>query len=584
MKDKIEYPWKQYVRDYWKLIEGRRAKFLFYTSIVVMSNMIPFLLAYLLGSVVDFFIVYSDGASLMKFYYLVGALAFFGALQIWLRFFGKEGLKIIGANVRREVRVGAITKIMDLELKENEKEDTGSKIQKISGGSQRIYDGLTNFSNDGVKILTGVIGGLIIFFVLDFKYLIFALAYVLIYLVGENYFNKHVAVCREKLDKIKEKVSGKMHESASNILTVKSLGLKEIFKKSTQSYEDEFYVTWKELRAITRLKFQTVKIFSVLAYAGFVLLIGFDFIGGGITVASIFVFATYFNNLKGSLDALTNKSGEFIKVKSAVGRFMTIFGIETFDRETGRLDVSKNWKTIEFRDITFKYKNKNVLENFSLKINRNEKIGVVGKSGCGKSTLAKILLGLYVPQEGEILIDGIDYHKYKHKSVLDTIGVVLQESEMFNMSLLKNITISSVRNDFETFDKAVKIAQLDKMIKKLPKGMNTLLGEKGYHLSGGERQRVSLARAIYKDTPFLILDEATSALDSKTESLIQKGIDIQLDNKTLLIIAHRFSTLKNVDKIVVMDKGKIIERGAFDDLVKKKGKFYSLWKGQEKKR
>ncbi|MAH43589.1 hypothetical protein CL614_07790 [archaeon] len=580
---KPEYIWKQYLRDSWKLLEGRKIKFIFYTLILVISNLIPFLLAYLLGSIIDFFIIYNNGDSLMKFYYLVGGLAFFGVFQLWLKYLGKEKLKVIGAGIRREVRVGAISKLIDLELKESEKEDTGSKIQKINDGSQKIYDGISNFSNEGITIITGLIGGLIIFLVLDFKYVIFALTYILIYLIGENYFNRHIAVCQEKLNKIKEKVSGKMHESASNILTVKSLGLKEVFEKSTKSYEDEFYNIWKETKDITRLKFKTIKMFSALVYAGFVLLIGFDFISGGITVASIFVFAAYFNNLKGALGTLTNKSSDFIKVKSSVGRFMTIFGIKTFDHETNRLDVPKNWKTIEFKNVTFKYKNKNVLANFNFKINRNDKIGVIGRSGCGKSTLAKVLLGLYIPQEGKILIDGIDYNRYKHKSIVNTIGVVLQESEMFNTSLLKNITISSIRNDFKTFDKAVKIAQLEQMIKKLPKGIDTLLGERGYHLSGGERQRVSLARAIYKDTSFLILDEATSALDSKTESIIQKNIDTKLENKTLLIIAHRFSTLKNVDKIIIMDKGKIIEQGNYNELIKKKGKFYRLWKEQENK-
>ena len=150
---KPEYIWKQYLRDSWKLLEGRKIKFIFYTLILVISNLIPFLLAYLLGSIIDFFIIYNNGDSLMKFYYLVGGLAFFGVFQLWLKYLGKEKLKVIGAGIRREVRVGAISKLIDLELKESEKEDTGSKIQKINDGSQKIYDGISNFSNEGITII-----------------------------------------------------------------------------------------------------------------------------------------------------------------------------------------------------------------------------------------------------------------------------------------------------------------------------------------------------------------------------------------------------------------------------------------------
>jgi ABC-type multidrug transport system fused ATPase/permease subunit len=213
-----------------------------------------------------------------------------------------------------------------------------------------------------------------------------------------------------------------------------------------------------------------------------------------------------------------------------------------------------------------------------LKIKRKEKIGIVGESGSGKSTLTKLILGLYHPNKGKILIDGVDIKEYKYSSLTEVVGVVLQESEIFNTSLINNVTISSRKKNVRLFEEVVGLSQLEPIIKKLPRGINSLLGEKGYHLSGGERQRIGIARALYKDSQFLILDEATSSLDSKTERLIQESIKDTLEDKTVLIIAHRFSTLKDVDRIVVMDKGKIIEKGSYDELVRKRGKFYSLWR------
>ena len=575
------YPWNTCIKDYWTLLDGRRFKFVFYTIMVSISNAIPFIVAYLLGMIVDFFVQYSQGNSLSKFYFLAISIGLLGGFQVWLRFYGKDGLKKIAGKIRREVRIGAMSKIMDLELKWHDKEETGSKIQKINEGGRNVYEGLSRFGDSGIYILTGLIVSLSLFLVLNIKYFVFALVFLSIYLYGEHYFNKKVTYWQDKKNKIMEKVSGKMHESTTNLLTVKSLGLKDAFKKTNATYEKKLYDVIEKSRATNHLKFKTIKIFSAISYGLFILMIGLDASVGAISVGSIFVFVSYFSRLKGTTDMITNEIMNFITIKSLVGRFMTIFGIKILDKEEDLLDVPKDWKTIEFSNITFKYKNHNILDNFNLKINKNDEIGVVGRSGCGKSTLTKLLLGLYKPQEGHILIDGKDLKKYKHKSITDTIGIVLQESEMFNTSLLENVTISSVKNDLKIFKKAIKIAQLNDLIKKFPKGVRTLIGEKGYHLSGGERQRIGIARAVYKDSPFLILDEATSSLDSRTESLIQESIDKQLDDKTLLIIAHRLSTLKNVNKIIVMEKGKIVEQGTYDELLRKRGSFYKLWSSQK---
>jgi ABC-type multidrug transport system fused ATPase/permease subunit len=577
---KNPYPWSQYLKDYWMLLEGRRFRFVFYTIMTSISNLVPFAIAFIMGKIIDFFINYSSGP-LNRFYLYVALITILGGFQVWLRFYGKNGLQVVAAEIRKGVRVEVMSKLMDLELKWHDKEDTGSKIHKINEGGENVYYGITSFSNDGIYILTGLFGGLILFFFLDLKFLIFALAYVAIYLCAEYYFNKKVTFWQGRMSKIREKVSGKMNESASNLLTVKSLGLKDVFKQSTISYEDKYYRIWRKSKDISQAKFKAVKIFSAVCYGFFILLVGMDAVSGSITAGSILVIVAYFDRLINATDKITNSTYDFIRIKTSVGRFMTIFGIELFDKEDDLLDIPKNWKTVEFKNLTFKYKDNNVLENFNLKINRGEKIGVVGKSGCGKSTLVKLILRLYTPESGNILIDGKDLCEYKHKSITDTFAIVLQESEVFNDSLLKNVTISSVKSDFKNFEKALKISQLEPLIKKLPKGINTLLGEKGYHLSGGERQRIGIARAVYKNSPFLMLDEATSSLDSKTESLIQKSIEVQLKDKTLLIIAHRLSTLRSVDRIIVVENGRIIEQGSYGELLNKKGKFYGLWKQQK---
>ncbi len=571
------YPWSTYLQDYLLLLEGRRFWFVVYTLLKSLSNLIPFAVVYLLGKIVDFFTTFHSGDSLTKLYIFIGTIAVLGVFQVWLRFFAKVRMQNLGAEIRKEVRVAAMSKLMDLELRWHDKENTGSKIHKINSGGESVYSGIKDFSNEGTSIITELIGAMIIFVVLDWRYALFGLLFVIIHLSAEYYFNRKLSYWEDQLSRMKEKVSGKINESASNLLTIKSLGLKESFQKKTSSYEEMYYQAWAKRRNASETKVKTIKSFAALGYAGFILLISYDVMGGLITVGSIIVYATYFGKLRVALDEVTNKGSMFIETKSSIGRFMTIYRAD-FKEDKSLIDVPANWKEIEFRNVTFRYKNEKVLDNFNLKIKRGEKIGMVGKSGCGKSTLVKLLLRLYLPNSGEILIDGMNLNRFKHKSLTDNFGVVLQESEVFNLSLLDNVTISSPRSNSDAFKRAVDISQLGMVLEKLPQGWNTLLGEKGYHLSGGERQRVGIARAVYKDSPMLILDEATSALDSKTESQIQVKLEKHLKPKTLLIIAHRLSTLRNVDKINVMEKGKIIESGTFEELIAVRKKFLNSQK------
>jgi ABC-type multidrug transport system fused ATPase/permease subunit len=581
VKPAIQYSWSRFIKDYWMFLDRRKSKFVFYSGIVSLSFVIPFITAFLLGKIVDFFVDYPQGGNLNLFYIYALSIAFLGAFQVWVRFFGKRGLTTLGADIRKDVRIEAMSKLMDLELKWHDKEDTGSKIQKINKGADDIHNGISYFTDAGIPIFIGIFGGIIAFLAFDLKYLAFALVYISIYLLIEKHFNYKINYWQDRLNKYKERVSGKLHESASNLLTIKSLGLKDSFKDSTSNYEKRAYKIWQKLRDTNHMKFKIAKSFGALGYGLFIVLVGLNVSKGIITIGSIVVFLSYFNKIKSGLDNITNRSSKIINIKSSIGRFMTIFGIEIMDFDKDKDNIPGNWKTIEFRNVIFRYKDKNVLRNFNLKINRGEKIGIVGESGSGKSTLAKLILGLYHPNKGKILIDGKDIKKYKHRSLTDLVGVVLQESEIFNTSLINNVTISSKKKNFRLFENAIKLSQLNPIIKKLPQGVRSILGEKGYHLSGGERQRVGIARAIYKDSPFLILDEATSALDSKTEGLIQGAIKKNLEKKTVLIIAHRLSTLKDVDRIVVVKNGRIIESDNYRGLIKKQGEFYKLRKKQK---
>tara|TARA_Y100000310_G_scaffold343359_1_gene450596 strand:- start:3967 stop:5718 length:1752 start_codon:yes stop_codon:yes gene_type:complete len=581
-KKLIQYSWKQYFTDYWFLLKGDRLKFIFYAILRSTSQFIYFIIAYLFGKIIDFLATYSAETPLNDFYLYVGLIAFFGSFTVWLRMFSKKGLKVIGAGLRKKTRLLALNKLVLADMSWHEKEDTGSKIQKINTGSGAVFESIQLFSNAGISILINFIGSIAIFFFIDWRYLLFSLIFLALAFIGEYYFNRKLDYLTNELNKVKEKLSGKIHESASNILSVKALGLGSSIHKKTELAEDEFMGIWRKRLDLHNLHFKTIKIFSAIMVALFILLLGFDVIRGLITIGSVYVFYNYFEKLRGAMDNLTNNSPKFISVKSGLGRLMIILGLNT--RNESKLeDFPKNWKEIEFRNVSFRYKNKEVLKKFNLKIDRKTRIGLVGRSGSGKSTIIKLLIGLYKPSKGKILVDGKDLQKFNSNSIREEISVVLQDSEVFNMSLYDNLALTQITKDDKLINKAIRISELIPIIKKLPKGVDTPIGEKGYQMSGGERQRLGIARALSKGSSMIIFDESTSALDSKTEEKIQDSLDTKLKDKTTIAIAHRLSTLKNSDLILVLRNGKIIESGTFKKLISEKGYFYKMHRLQNKR-
>jgi len=232
---------------------------------------------------------------------------------------------------------------------------------------------------------------------------------------------------------------------------------------------------------------------------------------------------------------------------------------------------------IEFKNVRFGYKAyEPVLKNVNVKINPGEMIGLVGPSGSGKTTMINLLMRLYDPNAGAILVDGVDIRDIAQRDLHDNMGVVFQETFLFAGSVYENITYAREDATYEEVVAAAKAANAHEFIMKLPDGYNTVIGENGHNLSGGERQRLSIARAVLKNPRILILDEATSSLDPKTENQIQEALGRLIENRTTIAIAHRLATLRHADRLVVIDKGRIAEVGSHKELLEKKGIYYRL--------
>ena len=257
---------------------------------------------------------------------------------------------------------------------------------------------------------------------------------------------------------------------------------------------------------------------------------------------------------------------------------------EIRDKENAKV-MGRNHDCIEFKDVCFEYvKNRPVLKNICLKVKQGETIALVGNSGGGKTTIVNLLPRFYDIKSGSITIDGIDIRDYTLQSLRQNIAVVFQDNFLFSGTIRENILLGKEGAFEDEINRAVKMAYLDEFVSTLKDGLNTQIGERGILLSGGQKQRVAIARAFLKDAPIIILDEATSALDNKAEAIVQKAIDNLMQDKTVFVIAHRLSTVRNADKIAVINEGQLVELGNHEELMSiEKGQYKTLYEMQFKK-
>jgi ATP-binding cassette subfamily B protein/subfamily B ATP-binding cassette protein MsbA len=242
----------------------------------------------------------------------------------------------------------------------------------------------------------------------------------------------------------------------------------------------------------------------------------------------------------------------------------------------------EHWREIEFRNVSFSYGDTVVLRKLNLTIKRGEQVALVGSSGAGKSTLINLLPRFFDPTEGEILVGGVNIADMKLDELRSNIALVTQDVFLFSDSVERNIWSGDFAKPVVGVRDAARLANADQFIQSSEQGYTTRMGERGARFSGGEKQRISIARAIFKNAPILILDEATSALDSESEQEVQKGLDSLVQGRTALVIAHRLSTIAKCDRILVMDKGEVIEEGSHNELMVRQGAYYRFFQLQSR--
>jgi subfamily B ATP-binding cassette protein MsbA len=399
-------------------------------------------------------------------------------------------------------------------------------------------------------------------------------------LISLKFSKKLISIQDSVRDSI-EKLSGMMTESIINIKTIKSYATEDRhYNKFTKQLKDTVAKDIKYF--VSRINMNFFRITTMDLAQLSILGIGIYWtLNGKISLGTFTLAWQYTNRSMQPLWHLTRRIDDIQRKMRSVKR---VFELVDTKPEIEDAPNAKNLKItkgkISFENVSFSYKDKEVVKNLSLEVPAGKVLAIVGKSGSGKTTLVKLLSRFYDIKSGKISIDGQDIVNVTQRSLRKNIGVVLQDSILFNDTAANNISYGRPTAKQAEIVSAAKKANADVFIRNLPDKYQTVVGERGVKLSGGEQQRINIARAILKNPPILILDEATSSLDSESEQLIQDALWKLIEGRTTIIIAHRLSTIMRADLIVVMDKGKIIETGTHEDLVEGDGLYSRLFEIQ----
>lgn len=483
----------------------------------------------------------------------------------------------LGTRISRDLRARVFSKINSLSLSFLDSRQAGELMNRTVEDSAKVRQFMEEvFANMVTQIFT-ILGAILVMLVMDWRLALLAVAFMPAAAILVRLFRKKERRMWRQQWRFTDKVNNRLQDVISGIRVVKSFGQEQREADRFRDYTQRLMTLQRRNELFWATLYPMVTFLLTMGTFFVVYFGGASVLSGDMTPGELTQFVSYAGMLYGPLGFLSRLPRMLMQLTTSLERIYDILDEETDLEErpdAGEHELSGN---IQFCDVTFGYKSYlPVLEHLNFEVRAGEMIGLVGSSGAGKSTLINLLMRLYDVNDGAILVGGVDLRDFSRESLHRQIGVVLQETFLFSGSIYDNIRYAKQDATRREVIQAAKMANAHDFICRFPDGYDTYVGEHGYTLSGGERQRIAIARAILHDPRLLILDEATSSLDTETEYQIQEALGRLTKNRTTFAIAHRLSTLREADRIVVIDKHTVAEIGSHNELMKKKGIYYGL--------
>ena len=501
-------------------------------------------------------------------------------VQYLVSFIRTYFLRIAGDKIIIDLKKDIYAKAQYLPLSYYDKTSTGSVINRVNSDSVILQNFIMRISQEGITQGFLLVGIAVIMLIMNWKLTLLSLLPVPLVVLGGRMFGKKIGPRYRRLWIRSSHISTLLADTIPGVRVIKSFTNEDSIIGKFKAYCDDWYNEDKKASVIASV-FPNVMTFLITCGSVIIWLVGGKWIidpeNNEISIGLLVSFISYTSMFYAPVSFFANISDSYQNALASAEKIFDIIDAEPEHDFAKGSELERMDGKIEFRNVNFAFdRSKKVVDNVSFTINPGDIVGIVGTTGSGKSTLINLLMRFYDDYEGEILIDDVNIKDIDMKYYRNQIGYVQQEPLMFKDTVFNNIAYGTPNAHVEQVIYAADVANAHGFISRLPDSYDTFLGERGIGLSGGEKQRLSIARAVMKNPSILIFDEATAAVDSETEELIQQAIERLIRGRTTLMIAHRLSTLRKANRILVVDKGRIIENGSHDELMALKGKYYKL--------
>lgn len=573
----------------WQYARGHRWRIVFASLGSILNKIFDLAPPALIGAAVDV-VVQQENSLIARLGFpdtrvqllvLAGLTLVVWAFESLFQYFYSILWRNLAQTLQHELRVDTYGHVQSLDLTYFEDRSTGGLMSVLNDDINQLERFLDVGANQILRMATTVIVIVAVFFYVAPTVAWMAVIPMPLIVWGSIRFQRLLAPRYAKVREMVGLLNGQLSNNLSGIATIKSFTAEEYELDRIEKESDRYRQSNREAIKFSSAFVPLIRMVIVTGFIAILIFGGYLALDGQLPVGAYSVLVFITQRLLWPLTRLGETLDLYQRAMASIDRIFNLLDTDQhIESGTKPLPIQDVGGNLVFENVSFEYEDgggQSVLHDLSLSIEEGETVGIVGPTGAGKSTLVKLLLRFYDVQKGKITLDGHDLREFQLEDLREAMGFVSQDVFLFRGTVRENIAYGSFDATQEEVARAAKIAEAHDFITSLPGGYETMVGERGQKLSGGQRQRISLARVVLKDPPILILDEATSSVDNETEALIQRSLERITEGRTTLVIAHRLSTVVNTDRIFVLDKGRLCERGKHEHLLQREGVYAGLW-------